>query len=159
MFLKFSILSAMDFVQTPIYSIMEEAYLEILNNYDTKDDHFPIYVAFFQSQVLPMVLQTSNYNPDLIRIAPTPFPPKVDPSEASFVSKSVHIKWKYESETNERSSSFCDGKEDCVDPNAGVPNRNLISSKLYAVQGSKVTAKFPSECVGKIGVRSNLELT
>ena len=95
---KFTIFSfsAVDFAQRPIYSIMEQAYLEILNNYDTRDDHFPDYVPFFQRFVLPMALQQSDYNPDLIRTAPTAFPPGVDPNKANFVTKSVPIKWKYE---------------------------------------------------------------
>ena len=147
--------SAVDFAQTPIYSIMEQAYLEILNNYETRDEHFPDYVPFFQRFVLPMALQQSDYNPDLIRTAPTAFPPSVDPNEASFVTKSIPIKWKYEGNVDERSSSFCDGKEDCKDPNAGMPNKNFISTKLYAVPGSIVKATIPSDYVGKIGVRSN----
>ena len=145
---------AVDFTQTPIYSIMEEAYLEILNNYETRDEHFPDFVPFFQRFVLPMALQQSNYNPDLIRTAPTAFPPSIDPNEVNFVTKSVSIKWKYEGDANERGTSICGDNEDCVDPNAGMPNKNFISTKLYAVPGSIVKATIPSDYVGKIGVSS-----
>ena len=88
----FSYFSAEDFVQTPIYSLMEKAYLNILNNFDTLDEHYPDFVSFFQCRVLPIALQSGNFNQDLVRVAPTAFPPSVDPSEVNFVSKTVSDK-------------------------------------------------------------------
>ena len=69
---------------------MEKAYLGILDNFDTRDEHFPEYVSAFQGKLLSSVLQT-DYNPKLIRSAPTTFPPSVNPEEVNFVRKTVKV--------------------------------------------------------------------
>ena len=154
----FSYFSAEDFVQTPIYSLMEKAYLNILNNFDTLDEHYPDFVSFFQCRVLPIALQSGNFNQDLVRVAPTAFPPSVNPSEVTFVTKTVPIQWKYSIATEEEYNSCMEENEICDDPNEGIPSRNLISTRMYAVPGTIVTATFPSECTGKIEVSPNDQL-
>ena len=87
--------SGTEFVKSPIYDIMENAYLGILDNYDNRDEHYPDYVSFFQSNLLPSVLQT-DYNLKLITKAPKTFPPDVNPDEVNFVTKTMNVDWKYE---------------------------------------------------------------
>ena len=87
--------SGTEFVKSPIYDIMENAYLGILDNYDIRDKHYPDFVSFFQNQFLPSVLQT-DYNSKLIRKAPTTFPPDVNSEEVNFVTKTMKVDWKYE---------------------------------------------------------------
>ena len=105
---------------------MEKAYLGILDNFDTRDEHFPDYVSAFQGKLLSSVLQT-DYNPKLIRSAPTSFPPYVNPEEVNFVTKTVTVDWKY---------------------NKG----GWVSTKLYAVPGKVFTVSIPAEQIGEIRV-------
>ena len=86
--------SGSEFTKFPIYEIMEKAYLGILDNYETRNGHFPDFVSFFQSKILPAVLQT-NYNSKLLRKAPTAFPPDVNPEGINFVKKTIKVDWKY----------------------------------------------------------------
>ena len=74
---------------------MEKAYLGILDNYDIRDKHYPDFVSFFQSRILPSILQT-DYNPKLIRKAPASFPPDVSLEEVKIVTKTMKVDWKYE---------------------------------------------------------------
>ena len=105
---------------------MEKAYLGILDNFDTRDEHFPEYVSAFQGKLLSSVLQP-DYNPKLIRSAPTTFPPSVNPAEVNFVTKTVKVDWKYKP--------------------AG-----WVSTKLYAVPGKVFTVSIPAEQIGNIQV-------
>ena len=118
--------SGTEFVKAPIYDIMERAYLGILDNFDTRDEHFPDYVPAFQGKILSSVLQT-DYNPKLIRNAPTTFPPYVNPEEVNFVTKTITIDWKY---------------------NLG----GWFSTKFYAVPGKLFTVTIPEEQIGEIKV-------
>ena len=119
--------SETEFVKAPIYDIMERAYLGILDNFDTRDEHFPDYVSAFQGKILSSVLQTIDYNPKLIRNAPTTFPPYVNPEEVNFVTKTITIDWKY---------------------NQG----GWFSTKFYAVPGKLFTVTIPEEQIGQIKV-------
>ena len=83
-----------EFTKFPIYEVMEKAYLGILDNYETRNGHYPDFVSFFQSTILPAVLQT-NYNSKLIRKAPTTFPPDINPEEVNYVTKIIKVDWKY----------------------------------------------------------------
>ena len=124
-----------EFVKTPIYDIMEKAYLGILDNYDIRDKHYPDYVSFFQNQFLPSVLQT-DYNSKLIRKLPASFPPDINPEEVKFVTKTIKVDWKYEK------------PEGCMIEF----KTNMISTKLYAVPGKLFTISIPEEQVGKVKV-------
>ena len=92
---KYGLLSSgSEFKKYPIYEIFEKAYLGILDNYETRNGHYPDFVSFFQSKILPAVLQT-NYNSKLLRKAPTTFPPDVNPEGINFVKKTIKVDWKY----------------------------------------------------------------
>ena len=86
--------SGSEFTKFPIYEIFEKAYLGILDDYETKNGYYPEFVSFFQSKILPAVLQ-SNYNSKLIRKAPTTFPPDINPEEVNYVTKIIKVDWKY----------------------------------------------------------------
>lgn len=133
--------------------MMEKAYLNILNNFDKLDQHFPDFVPMFQSRILPLVLQSSNYNKELVRTAPAAFPPKIDASEADFVTKTVPIKVDYKSISQEEfEACAATGSDKCTRAGLKFPNKQYISTKLYAVPGTIVTATFPTECLHKIDV-------
>ena len=83
-----------EFTKFPIYEVMEKAYLGILDNYESRNGHYPDFVSFFQSIILPAVLQT-NYNSKLLRKAPTTFPPDVNPEDINYVTKTIKVDWKY----------------------------------------------------------------
>ena len=83
-----------EIIKFPIYEIIEQAYLGILDNYEIRNGNYPEFVSFFQSKILPAVLQT-NYNSKLLRKAPTTFPPGVNPEEVNYVTKTIKVDWKY----------------------------------------------------------------
>ena len=86
----------------------------------------------FQGKILSSVLQT-DYNPKLIRNAPTTFPPYVNPEEVNFVTKTITIDWKY---------------------NLG----GWFSTKFYAVPGKLFTVTIPEEQIGEIKVITNFPI-
>ena len=81
--------------QTSLFKGLEKGYLGILDNYESLDEYFPDFVSIFQNKILPLVLQTNSFNQKLMRSAPSPFPPKVDPKDVSFVKKTVKIEWMF----------------------------------------------------------------
>ena len=90
-----NLLSGTEFLKSPIYDIMERTYLGILDNYDIRDEHYPDFVSYFQSKILPSALQT-DYNSKLISKAPATFPPDVHTEDVRFVTKTMKVDWKYD---------------------------------------------------------------
>ena len=74
------------------------------------------------------MLQT-DYNPKLIRSAPTTFPPYVNPEDVNFVTKTIQVDWKYKHQGG-----------------------GWFSTKLYAVPGKLFTISIPEEQIGEIQV-------
>ena len=66
----------------------------IIDNYESREEHYPEFVSLFQNKILPIRLQFEPINQELLRSAPVPFPPKVDPKEVSYVKKTINIESK-----------------------------------------------------------------